>query len=50
MVDKEAIRKQLEKAIQSALAQAAVLAQDAINDYLLDLEQHIGKIPGTTYS
>ena len=50
MVDKEAVRKQLEKAIQSTLAQAAVLAQDTINAYLLDLEQHIGKIPGTNTS
>jgi hypothetical protein len=42
MVDKEAIRKQLEKAIQAALIQVTDIAQEAINDYLDELAVYMG--------
>jgi hypothetical protein len=50
MVDKTAIRRQVQQAMETALTYAAVIAQDTINAYLSDLEQHIGKIPSNTSS
>lgn len=45
MVNRAKIKLELEKAIQKALQQTTALAENTINNYLLDLERHIG---GTT--
>lgn len=42
MVDKEHIRKQMEKVLQNALSQATILAQDAMNAYIENLEEYMG--------
>lgn len=44
MVKLAAIEKQI---LQQVLMQAVPIAQQTINNYLTDLEQHIGKIPAT---
>lgn len=36
-----------QRLMQQILQQAAGLVQQTINNYLMDLERHIGKIPGT---
>lgn len=41
------IKKILDNAVQQVLAQVTVVVQETISNYLSDLEQHIGKIPGT---
>jgi hypothetical protein len=42
MVDREAIRQQLEKAIQAALLQVVDLAQNTMNEYIENLEMYMG--------
>lgn len=36
-----------QRLLQQVLQQAVELVQQTVNNYLLDLEKHIGKIPGT---
>lgn len=46
MVAGDNIKGAIKRAQQRVLAEALVMVQDTIDNYLSDLEQHIGKIPG----